>query len=61
MDFTQVTITADNIANSYENATKHAVALDNKKHATDFVTINWDSRIVHLTQLGIGTDRYYSY
>ena len=61
MPFKQVTITSDHTGISYDSATKHTVANDDKSHAIDFVTINKNTRTVNLTRLGIGEDRSYSY
>lgn len=61
MGFTQVTITSDHTGIAYDDATKHTVANDDQSHAVDFVTINKATRTVHLTRLGIGNDREYSY
>lgn len=61
MGFTQVTITSDHTGIAYDDATKHTVANDDQSHAIDFVTINKATRTVHLTRLGIGADRSYSY
>lgn len=56
-----VTITSDHTGIAYEDATKHTVASDNLSHAIDFVTINRNTRTVHLTRLGIGQDRSYHF
>jgi len=61
LGFTQVTITSDNTGIAYDAATKHTVANDDQSHAIDFVTINRSTRTVHLTRLGIGNDRSYTY
>lgn len=61
MPFKQITITSDHTGISYDNATKHTVANDDKSHAIDFVTVNKTTRTVNLTRLGIGEDRSYSY
>lgn len=61
MGFTQVTITSDFTTIAYDDATKHTVANDDQSHAIDFVTINRATRTVHLTRLGIGADRSYTY
>lgn len=61
MPFKQVTITSDHTTIAYDDATKHTVANDDQSHAIDFVTINRGTRTVHLTRLGIGEDRSYTY
>lgn len=67
LGFTQVTITSDNTSIAYRNddgtdsPTKHPIGNDDLSHAIDFVTINKDTRTVHLTRLGIGEDRSYTY
>lgn len=61
MGFTQVTITSDHTGIAYDDATKHTVAADDQSHAIDFVTINKGTRTVHLTRLGVGEDRSYTY
>lgn len=61
LPFKQVTITSDHTSIAYDDATKHAVANDDKSHAIDFVTINRATRTVNLTRLGIGSDRSYTY
>lgn len=61
LGFTQVTITSDFTTIAYDDATKHTVANDDQSHAIDFVTVNRSTRTVHLTRLGIGQDREYSY
>lgn len=64
MGFTQVTITSDHTGIAYpvgNSPTSHPVANDDQSHAIDFVTINKAERTVHLTRLGIGQDRSYTY
>lgn len=61
LGFTEVTITSDNTSIAYDDATKHTIANDDQSHAIDFVTINRSARTVHLTRLGIGDDRSYTY
>lgn len=61
LPFKQVTITSDHTTISYDDATKHTVASDDKSHAIDFVTINKATRTVNITRLGIGEDRSYTY
>lgn len=61
LGFTEITITSDHTGIAYDDATKHTVANDNQSHAIDFVTVNRDTRTVHLTRLGIGEDRNYTY
>jgi hypothetical protein len=61
LPFTQVTITSDNTAIAYDDATKHAIGSNDKSHAIDFVTINKGTRRVNITRLGIGNDRSYTY
>lgn len=61
MGFKQVTITSDATNIAYEDATRHPIDDSDKSHAIDFVTINKDTRAVHITRLGIGEDRYYQY
>lgn len=61
LGFTQITITSDNTAIAYDDATKHTVGNDDQSHAIDFVTVNRDTRTVNITRLGIGNDRSYTY
>ncbi len=56
-----VTITSDHTSIAYDDATKHTVADDALSHAIDFITINKNTRTVHITRLGIGNDRSYTY
>lgn len=61
LGFTQVIITSDHTGISYDDATKHTVANDDKSHAIDFATFNKSTRTVNITRLGIGSDRSYTY
>ena len=61
LPFTQVTISSDNVAIAYDDATKHANDASDKGHCIDFVTINKNTRTVNITRLGIGDDRSYTY
>ena len=56
-----VTITSDNVAIAYDDATKHANDNSNLSHAIDFVTINRKTRTVKITRLGIGEDREFTF